>query len=45
MKSLQKLQRLLKLVGTKLKLEYFTLDEIYIACTDLAVLRYRSNNK
>lgn len=45
LKRLQKLQRLLKLVGTKLKLEYFTLDELYIACTDSAVLRYWSNNK
>lgn len=45
LKRLQKLQRLLKLVGTKLLLEYFTLSELYFACTDLAVLRYWSNNK
>lgn len=45
LKRLQKLQRLLKLVGTKLLLEYFTLDELYNACTDSAVLRYWSNNK
>lgn len=44
LKRLQKLQRLLKLVGTKLLLEYFTLDELYNACTDSAVLRYWSNN-
>lgn len=45
LKRLQKLQRLLKLVGTKLLLEYFTLDELYSACTDSAVLRYWSKNK
>lgn len=45
LKRLQKLQRLLTLVGTKLLLEYFILGELYIACTDSTVLRYWSNNK